>query len=176
MPGLSVMRCSFGLWTLYLLFSCVHICGYQFITPKSRQKSVQAFQPIHYNPFSTRKYLLNEYNTFYTAISTFIENPSNGLIIDMMTAAALGVISDCIAQISSHDFEDGKSSKGIINFLLKKWKYDQDRSGRFAIFGFFDGAIGHTWFYTLEHFVKDSTAVDIITKVVVDTIVSQSAL
>lgn len=167
------MRSSLSLLAISLLFYCQYVGSYQFISSKLRHSSIRSPIHFHYSSFTTRKYLANELSTFSTAISSFIENPSNGLIIDMITAAFLGVSSDCIAQITSQEFEDSKPSTFITTILVKKWNYDWDRSGRFAIFGFFDGAVGHTWFYTLEHFIKDSRAVDIITKIVADTTVSQ---
>jgi hypothetical protein len=48
---------------------------------------------------------------------------------------------------------------------------DKYRLIRFAIFGFFDGAVGHAWFQTLDSIIKGSGNVQVIEKIALDTLI-----
>ncbi len=50
-------------------------------------------------------------------------------------------------------------------------KLDYLRTSRFAVFGFFDGAVGHSWFHTLESYIPDYRIVDIIARILADAVI-----
>lgn len=90
---------------------------------------------------------------------------SGSIFNDMLLAAVLSIMSDCIAQFST-------SPKMLQDFKSLSVTYDMPRTTRFAMFGFIDGAIGHTWYYALEIFIKDTRLVDIINRILADALVS----
>ena len=67
-----------------------------------------------------------------------INSIENGYLKDMLTVFGTTTLSDTIAQIAE------RTNTNI------KIPIDKQRLIRFAIFGFFDGAVGHTWFETLD--------------------------
>ena len=67
-----------------------------------------------------------------------INSIENGYLKDMLTVFGTTTLSDTIAQIAE------RTNTNI------KIPIDKQRLIRFAIFGFCDGAVGHTWFETLD--------------------------
>jgi len=54
---------------------------------------------------------------------------------------------------------------------MKSVKLDYLRTSRFAVFGFFDGAVGHSWFHTLESYITEYRIVDIIARILADAVI-----
>lgn len=50
--------------------------------------------------------------------------------------------------------------------------FDLHRAQRFAVFGFLDGIVGHTWYFTLEKAIGGSRPVDKIARIAADIMVS----
>ena len=90
---------------------------------------------------------------------------SGHIMSDMFLAAILSIMSDSIAQFTS-------TPTMLKSYQLLSKTYDMNRTTRFAIFGFLDGAIGHSWYYTLETFIRDTKVIDIIYRILADALVS----
>ena len=111
-----------------------------------------------------------------------MEYDYTGLFNDMGTVFASNAISDLIAQItekrkldplatvtSSSTTTSATSSSSSL--LPQSFDLDFERTKRFAFFGFFDGAFGHTWFLLLDYYITGITNVDVVYKVIADTVI-----
>jgi hypothetical protein len=88
---------------------------------------------------------------------------NNGLIADMVTVLSTNTLSDFLAQSGE------KSKKALEGGSIGS--LDFERLLRFAVFGFFDGAVGHGWFIALDQVIKGTDAVSIIEKISADTLI-----
>jgi hypothetical protein len=141
--------------------------------------------------FNSRKCMSNFESTDALSVaSIFLQHTSQAsLLRDMCTASLLGTMSDFFAQIiglaeNSHKRTikinpNNTSSSNYAQQLLTALKevkfhrdYNMKRTLRFLIFGFFDGAVGHTWFYSLDEWIKGHHWYEVLLRVVLDTTVS----
>ena len=103
-----------------------------------------------------------------------------GLITDMGTVFISNAVSDVIAQVT----ENRKSVRKISSItqvslksslptasVIQPQKIDLERTKRFALFGFFDGAFGHTWFILLDQFITGTDNINIVQKIVADAVI-----
>lgn len=98
-----------------------------------------------------------------TPLSSFKEiMESNGYLADMLTVFGTTTLSDFIAQTAERS-QQALKADGI------PFVFDAARLKRFALFGFFDGAVGHTWFQLLDKYITGSDTTAIIQKVIADT-------
>ena len=79
------------------------------------------------------------------------------LLRDMVTVFGTTTLSDSIAQTTER--------------LGNRNPIDKARLLRFATFGFFDGAVGHSWFIALDSVIRGSGNVQVIEKIALDTLV-----
>ena len=105
--------------------------------------------------------LTSSFNSIMEAYQNTMQN--NGLLADMVTVLGTNSLSDFLAQSSER-------SKSIING--NPVSFDIERLKRFAIFGFFDGAVGHGWFIALDSVIKGTDTISIIEKISADTLVN----
>lgn len=133
-----------------------------------------------------------ELEDFVNTIGIYIDSPIGGYAKDMMTAACLGTMSDVFAQIISQKGNDSNSvtasppndraptsrefKSGGLFPAFNSIRIDIKRTIRFAIFGFIDGAVGHTWFYTLETYVRTTRITDVFLRILIDAGVSTASL
>ena len=102
-----------------------------------------------------------------------------GLFNDMGTVFVSNAISDLIAQITEKRKLDplatvtssslSSATTSSSSLLPQSFDLDFERTKRFAYFGFFDGAFGHTWFLVLDYYITGITNMDVVYKVIADT-------
>jgi len=102
---------------------------------------------------------------------------NNGLLTDMTTVFISNTVSDCIAQYTEKQKVIDVSVLSADASPLETIS-DESNSGfnvgrviRFAIFGFFDGAVGHNWFIALDQVIQGTDGISIVYKVIADTLV-----
>lgn len=93
------------------------------------------------------------------AVISKVLNSHDGLVKDMISAACLSTVGDLIAQAV-----DQKGSNVTISFDLARMR-------QFTLFGFFDGAMAHTWYHTLDGIITGSSLKDLILRISTDTLV-----
>ena len=99
-----------------------------------------------------------DYDSIQSMISSVRESydaSEGSYLMDMMTVSVSNIVSDSIAQIS----EQRSKSSPIL---------DPQRLLRFAVFGFFDGAVGHQWFLILNHFIPGTAPIDLLNVMTAD--------
>lgn len=114
-------------------------------------------------------------NTVKDVYFQFLEN--NGILTDMVTVMVSNTISDTIAQLTERHsiiavpdiiLEIETNSPEI---KIQEPALNLQRIGRFALFGFFDGAVSHNWFLILDQVIKGNDGLSVIFKVAADTAV-----
>ena len=103
----------------------------------------------------------NSIQNMITSIQQSYDANEGSYLMDMMTVSAGNTLSDTIAQVAE---QRGKGSS--MNSIQ-----DPRRLIRFATFGFLDGAVGHQWFLTLNHFIPGSTPIDLVNAMVADVLI-----
>lgn len=102
---------------------------------------------------------------------------NNGLLTDMTTVLLSNTVSDCIAQYTEKQKVIDVSLLSTADLPVEPTTFDSslnlniERVVRFAIFGFFDGAVGHNWFIALDQVIKGTDGISVVYKVIADTVV-----
>ena len=100
------------------------------------------------------------------------------LFKDMGTVFITNALSDVIAQVTENRQSHAnissikQATSQVVKLPLPE--YDIHRTKRFAVFGFFDGGFGHTWFLLLDQFIPGSSKFNIIQKLIADTTIFTS--
>ena len=118
--------------------------------------TAEGFQPVILSrKASTHQLKLNVNDIVETYKMAVGDNDM--LLRDMVTVFGTTTLSDAIAQTTER-----VSSRAAI---------DRTRLLRFATFGFFDGAVGHSWFIALDNVIKGTGNVQVIEKIALDTLI-----
>jgi len=64
------------------------------------------------------------------------------------------------------------SATVLLNSIYKE--FDMNRFRNFAVFGFLDGAVSHSWFLLLDHFIKGHQLIDILARILADNLLYTS--
>ena len=118
--------------------------------------TAEGFQPVILSRKASTHQLKLNVNDIVETYKTAVGD-NDMLLRDMVTVFGTTTLSDAIAQTTER-----VSSRAAI---------DRTRLLRFATFGFFDGAVGHSWFIALDSVIKGTGNVQVIEKIALDTLI-----
>jgi hypothetical protein len=142
---------------LAFLLLCFTATSYRFPSQKTRfSRTVRQ-----------KANLLFDMEAIMGTMNLYLPQPDSGLVSDMVVAACLSAVSDGVAQLTESTTPIISTNSSSPKFIFP---YDYQRTKRFLLFGFLDGAFGHSWFYILERFIRDNQVIDILRKIAADSL------
>ena len=137
--------------------------------------NVDAFSISGRLRYANRNLKMVDQETVKNLYTQFLE--SNGLLTDMITVLISNTVSDSIAQVTEKQnvIDIPAISTATLEAeniaTVSSSVIDLERVKRFAIFGFFDGAVGHNWFVALDQVIKGNDGLSVVYKIIADTVV-----